>query len=61
MNIISSLRIIGSVDSIRNFIFDNIQIDDPTEEDYQLWNCKNLLTFNIVIHFHCFPRKDFLR
>lgn len=43
INIISSLRIIGSVDSIRNFIFDNIQTDDPTEEDYQLWNCKNLL------------------
>lgn len=50
MNIISSLRVIGPEESIRNFIYDNIQTDDPTEEDYQLWNCKNFLIKHKLIN-----------
>jgi hypothetical protein len=46
MNVITSVRIIGNNDDIRRFIYDNIQINDPTEEDYKLWNCKNFLSEN---------------
>ena len=44
MNVITSVRIIGKPDDLREFIYDNIQVDDPTEEHYKLWNCKNYLT-----------------
>ena len=50
MNIITSLRIIGPTESISKFIYDNIQVDDPTEEDYQLWNCKNFLIKNNLVN-----------
>ena len=46
MNVITSVRIIGNHNDIRRFIYDNIQINDPTEEDYKLWNCKNFLIDN---------------
>lgn len=49
MNIISSLRVIGSPDTIKKLLYDNIQTDDPTEEDYQLWNCKNFLVENKLV------------
>jgi len=49
MNIITSLRIIGPTESISKFIYDNIQVDDPTEEDYQLWNCKKFLIKNNLV------------
>ena len=35
MNVITSVRIIGNHNDIRRFIYDNIQINDPTEEDYK--------------------------
>ena len=46
MNVITSVRIIGNHNDIRKFIYDNIQINDPTEEDYKLWNCKRFLIEN---------------
>ena len=49
MNIITSLRIIGPAESIGKFIYDNIQVSDPTEEDYLLWNCKNFLIKNNLV------------
>lgn len=46
MNVITSVRIIGNPNDISKFIYKNIQVDDPTEEDYKLWNCKKFLQEN---------------
>ena len=42
----NDVRIIGNHNDIRRFIYDNIQINDPTEEDYKRGIVNNFLIEN---------------